>query len=118
MIYSTNINRILDQSYFTFNAGDEQRDRGNELRVASARVNDAQCARDLLEMVSQLDELEAQLERVRRSTSASNWPLAEQHVRLARVLDSYGRYGSGSLDGLSRAIGSYNQCISTSLLRS
>ena len=64
-------------------------------------------------MVGQLDELETKLASMRYDPEAQ---LDAHHVRLARVLDSYGRYASGSFGGIhvNRALGAYEQCLESS----
>uniref|UniRef100_A0A6G1SB00 Nose resistant to fluoxetine protein 6 n=1 Tax=Aceria tosichella TaxID=561515 RepID=A0A6G1SB00_9ACAR len=112
---------IFDTDFFTFNWGDPVKDAENELRVAGPQVNDTQCLKELNIMWELYDDMLATLARLKQAnetTRSSNQSLRLQgrHVRLARVLDSFGRYESGSLDGKVFLGGSYYECIGSQLL--
>lgn len=82
-------------------------------------VDEELCAQHLQYMNSLFDELyqynrniEQQADGPRNSTLDK---LDERHILLARILDSYGRYESGSFSGRRMAIGSTEQCLETQL---
>jgi peptidoglycan/LPS O-acetylase OafA/YrhL len=123
VIYTISLNTILDVDYFKFDSGDPAEDASNELRVAGPEVDDARCGRDLASMAELYDDLQARLRRARgappdnaNATAGDRLGLDGRHIRLARVLDSFGRYESGSLDGRLFLAGSYDECIGSQLV--
>uniref|UniRef100_A0A6G1SMD3 Nose resistant to fluoxetine protein 6 n=1 Tax=Aceria tosichella TaxID=561515 RepID=A0A6G1SMD3_9ACAR len=122
IIHTISIGNLYDRSFHTFNSGkglDE--DTRNEQRVAGAKVNDTKCLEELETMSNLYDDMLDTLARFRSgsdltTTSQASGSLEEHHIRLARVLDSFGRYESGSLDGKIFLAGSYQECIGSQLL--
>lgn len=78
-------------------------------------VNQELCTSHLRLMIKYLDEL-AHINDNYRKKQDSKIKIDERHIHLARVMDSYGRYMSGSLVGRSRMLGSSNECLETKLL--
>ena len=98
---------------FAYNAGDSKRDSDNTHLVAGPQVDDKLCGEQLKEMLNLLNEMEFILEQKRKNVSVQ---FEEQHFRLGRILDSFGRYESGTLSANTHLLGSYRQCIGTQLL--
>lgn len=85
----------------------------NEEKILMAQgksVDDELCGMHLHQMVQQIAEL-YELSNNKRIP-------AEEHVRLARVLDSFAHYDSGLLSGEYIFLGAYQQCITSNLLLS
>ena len=101
-LYLANLHALGDLSFFKFNSGDPTSDREHLNAVAGAQVNDDQSERELLEMAVQL--------------ARANTLDPERRIRLARALDSFGRYESGALAGNSKLLGDYNECLQSNLL--
>lgn len=91
-----------------------------ESYINGPEVDQKLCREHLIEMNSLLDELD-QINSYQRSWdrselyNSSALELSEEHILLARALDSYGRYESGVLDGRADLIGSWEQCLETKL---
>uniref|UniRef100_A0A6G1S9M1 Uncharacterized protein n=1 Tax=Aceria tosichella TaxID=561515 RepID=A0A6G1S9M1_9ACAR len=107
--------KVVNIDFFTFNSGDPEQDRKNMESVAGPQVDELKCHRHLKGMVSLLDDMNERLDK-KRSNQSATLQLEEKHHRLARILDSYGRYESGHLSGRTHSIGQYDQCIHTDLL--
>uniref|UniRef100_A0A6G1SLV5 Nose resistant to fluoxetine protein 6 n=1 Tax=Aceria tosichella TaxID=561515 RepID=A0A6G1SLV5_9ACAR len=107
--------KAIGTDFFTFNSGSPDQDRKNMESVAGPQVDELKCHRHLKGMVSLLDDMNERLVK-KRSNQSIPLRLEEKHHRLARVLDSYGRYESGHLSGRTHSIGQYDQCIHTDLL--
>uniref|UniRef100_A0A6G1S9N3 Nose resistant-to-fluoxetine protein N-terminal domain-containing protein n=1 Tax=Aceria tosichella TaxID=561515 RepID=A0A6G1S9N3_9ACAR len=118
LVYTVSLIHFFDPNYFTFNWGDPAKDAENELKVAGPEVDDAKCARELAIMSRLYDDMLDKLAKFKTAneTTRAQSTLEERHIRLARVLDSFGRYESGSLDGKILLAGSYDECIGSQLI--
>lgn len=93
--------------------------------AAGSRANNTLCGIQLKQMLAQakeLDQLVASRRIIDKQTGGNNKqqvqpkPMHERYIRLAQVLDSFGRYDSGLLLGRNSYTGSYKQCEETYLL--
>lgn len=75
--------------------------------IEGSRVNHDLCTKHLESMLGQIEQL---------NNCNSSCEISESQTRLARVLDSFGRFESGYFSGNMYSFGSYEQCISTSLM--
>jgi len=115
VIYTTGLTKIFDIDSFTFNSGDNERDLLNMELVAGDKVDDEECGHQLNKMLNLMDELRLLNENYifnhsnedSRNTRGS---LEEKYLRLAKVLDSFGRYESNHLTGRMISFGSFDQC--------
>lgn len=114
VLYSVEMKTVVNHDFFRFNSGDKRQDLENERLVAGPKVDDELCGQQLREMLSLIRQLDKKLKKRRLNP---NWPLhlEDKHIRLARVLESYGRYEPGTLSGRTHSFGSYNQCLQTAL---
>jgi peptidoglycan/LPS O-acetylase OafA/YrhL len=116
-VYLTNGHTGLDFHHYKFNSGDPKQDELNRRMAAGSEVDNEKCARHLRQMIHLADDLSARVDQMRRHRNElPAVGLEEQHFRLARVLDSFGRYESGQFGGRYHSFGLYDQCISTPLL--
>lgn len=85
--------------------------------VNGPEVNDELCSAHLYQMVRLLEEMKQinDIKRSRGRLDAASPTLDKRHIRLARVLDSYGKNPSGLLDGQSFPFGSSAECLDTKL---
>lgn len=95
------------------NLGDEETNRQYEAMAAGPDVDEVHCRLELERLLITIDEL-SNLMDAKRANLDQNY-LEEKHIRLARMLDSFGRYQGGSLTGSQHYLGSPQQCTSTSL---
>lgn len=108
LFYLTNSIRFTEFDTSRFNSGDERTDELMMELVAGGEVDEATCSRHLSQILELLDEHIEWLRMERTSNSSSG--LKEQHVQLIRVLDSFGRYESGTLLGQTQFYGSAEEC--------
>lgn len=91
--------------------------------INGPEVDQELCSSQLRQMVDLLDEL-AHINRQRSRANVSQIghltpegpTIGTEHIHLARIMDSYGRYESGTLSGRSRMFGHSEQCLETPLL--
>lgn len=100
-------------------SGDPGVQKEYESYISGPEVDQTSCKRHLGQMNDLLDEIE-QINRYHRlpdsdRSNSSALRFDERHARLARVLDSYGRYASGVLTGRTDVIGFFEQCLETKL---
>lgn len=122
LLYIINIGRIIERNHHVFNyAHNPSMNREYESYMSGPEVDQKLCKKHLVGMNALLDELE-QIVRYQRHHSAngdqsnsSALVLRRRHIRLARALDSFGRYESGLIYGRVELIGSYEQCLDTRL---
>lgn len=81
--------------------------------TSGPKVNNDTCAKQLAQMVALLEDLGRINQLKRRAMPSAR--LNESHFRLARVMDSYGRYLSGSQQLRYASFGSHEQCLRTQL---
>lgn len=115
VIHTATSNRIVILDTFKFHSGDRRQDEANKQLVAGPHVDDELCGKHLGQMVGLVDELSRKLARKRQDRNSS-LQLEEKHIRLARVLDSFGRYESGHLIGRTHSSGSFDQCTGSELI--
>lgn len=116
-IYAVSSSAGLNQHSYKFNSGEPAQDLLNERLVAGPQVDGPRCRRQLARMSHLLGQIRLKLGARRNQTGARlELGLDEEHFRLARVLDSFGRFQSGSLAGRYHALGVYQQCLATPLL--
>ncbi|CAA2977147.1 Hypothetical predicted protein [Olea europaea subsp. europaea] len=116
VIHTIVSSRVVNLDFFTYNSGDPSEDAANMDSQAGPQVDDSRCGGHLSEMLQLLDEMDAKLDARRTNSSDAPLHFNERHLRVARVLDSYGRYEAGHLSGKSHSMGQFDQCISTELL--
>lgn len=119
-VYLTNGHTGMDFHHYKFNSGRQEQDELNVKLAAGSEVNNEQCRRHLSLMVDLAADLSLIVQRMRQQNNESHADgepirLVERHFRLARVLDSFGRYESGQLGGRYHSYGVYEQCIRTPL---
>lgn len=98
---------------FTYDWGDPRKDEANMNRVVGPKFDDDLCGKQLGQMQALADDLSERTSILRTNSSSSNSApieLTDQHISLAKILDSYGRYESGRLLGKIFMPGSYYQC--------
>jgi len=115
IIYTVQATRFINTDSHRINL--QNRDLEEEIELASAGENydDKLCESDLREMITMADELSNRLE-LRRKNSNYELDLDEKYFRLARVMEAYGRYESGTLSGRVTFTGSFHQCVGTDLI--
>lgn len=108
--------RLVNIDFSTINTGDARLDLEYSKLILGSKVDETRCDIEIHKVVSLLVELD-KLNANKREFGPMNssLELQEKHIRLAHLLDSYGRYESGSLSGKVHFFGSYTQCISTQL---
>lgn len=108
--------KLGNVDFFTINTGDARLDLEYSKAILGSKVDKTRCETELQKMVLLLAELnELNANKMKFGSMNSSFELQERHVRFAHLLDSYGRYESGSLSGKTYFSGSYMQCISTQL---
>lgn len=114
IIYTVNSGRAINVATRTIDLSDEDTNREYERLSAGSQVDDKLCGEQLSRMIALLDDLR----NVTKSKQISNQKdqLQEQYIRLARVLDSYGRYSGLGLIGEFRFLGHHDLCTSSHLL--
>lgn len=112
-IYTTTTAKIFDIDIYRYNSGSRQEDEHNQRLVAGPQVDDELCGRHLEQMLALIGELGALNEQRRRAGGLNGHSdfLDSKYLRLARVLDSFGRYDSGHLLGRTMTPGAYGQCL-------
>ena len=115
IIYTSLSVKALITDYFSVNGEDANEMEQNFRSLEGPQVNADQCHWQLEQMLAQLDELEARLDN-KRHNSSFELALDERHIRLARAMDSYGRYEAGALLGKHQFLGSFAGCKSSRLL--
>lgn len=115
-IYATNIVAPLSADVLKANTGDKEIDRQIEKLAAGKNVDEHKCARHLKIMVSKLEELQHIVANQRAKFKNDTISLNESHIRLASVLESFGHYDSGVLEGRYMILGSYSQCLRSQLI--
>ena len=116
ILYAVATSPAVDVNRFKFNSGDEQQNELNRKLVAGPKVQEQLCSKHLQAMLALIDDLGARLRAKRLALGQTVAKLNESHLRLGRVLDSFGRYESGFQAGRSTSIGSPRQCSETPLL--
>lgn len=117
LIYVKSLVLMFDNDLYKINLGSNESDRLFEQYSAGKRVDDQLCGRQLASMLSQLKELNTIIDNKRqKNETASSIALEERHIRLARVLESFGRYDSGAFIGRSYFLGSYLQCSGSQMI--
>jgi len=120
ILYSTTIGLGFDLNIHQFTSGDPKTDLENRRRFAGSSVDDHNCTIELNRMLESMRQLQKKLNEARKRISGQqsrvSVGLSEDEIRLGRVLDSFGRYTSGMLNGIGRATGSPKQCKNTQLL--
>ena len=116
VLYTVGTDRVSNGDAFKFNSGDKEQDEENERLAAGPEVDDEKCGVHLRQLLGDIEELSAMLDYSRTNKSYESFDLEERHVRLARLLDSFGHYESGYLSGRLFSMGSYKQCIKTKLM--
>lgn len=122
---------ILNFDMSDINEGSAELDRQVEKSMASPRVVDGRaCGRDLGQMLSIINEMDQIVDKNRQvvqvdkvnsiddssiGSSHLQKQLEERHFRMARVLDSFGRYEAGLLSGRIFFLGSHKQCSGTEM---
>lgn len=107
---------MYDPDWFRINQGDPQKDKLYEQYSAGKVVNGQLCVKQLTSMLSQLKELNSILENKRTNNQTAPKVLKESHIRLARVLESYGHYDSGVFLGRHIFPGSSSQCSGSQMM--
>lgn len=115
IIYTATTSKLFDIDYYRFNSGDPKQDEHNRNLVAGPQVDDEQCGRHLDQMLKLVDDLRTRVARQRQEPSGQ-MGLDGRHIRLARALDSFGRYDSAHLSGRFQSLGSYEQCVTSRLV--
>ena len=105
----------INVDFYNINSGSKSRDEQLAKLVAGKQVDDKVCIEQLGEMLDLMKRFSIELEYKRRKPSF-NLNLDESRIRLARVLDSFGRYESGQLAGKNMAQGAPDQCQNSQLL--
>lgn len=98
------------------NTGDKELDKEFARQAAGARVDDELCGQHLRVMVGTAKELEIIIEAKRRNYDKTLPELEEKHFRIARALESFGRYESGVMTGKVHFVGTYLQCEGTQMM--
>lgn len=124
LVHVSKMARLQDIEVDIIDSGDAKLDIEYGEMVKGSKVDDVKCGIELEKMVSMLVELEQLIESKRKfnletfnniNNNLSSFKMQDKHIRFATVLDSYGRYQSGSLSGLTYFLGAYEQCIGTQL---
>lgn len=111
-IYTANSIRQVNTDWHKVNQIDQETNLQYSREAAGLQVNEPICRQELSKMLYLIEEL-ANITNTKRNGRLA--VLEERHVRLARVLDSFGRYQGGGLLGLNYHFGHVDQCTSTDL---
>lgn len=108
---------MFDTDFFQINLENPESNREFEQNSAGTKVDDQLCGSQLKSMLSQLKELHTVIDNKRlNNQTAPSTALEERHIRLAKVLDAFGRYDSGVFVGRSHFFGSYIQCSGSEMM--
>lgn len=115
-------NIIFTQEVYKFTSTHANSFKNNSatLEEYNRFINGPEVSQDLcklhLQLMSELLHELAHINDNHRNKKNSPLNMDQRHIHLARVMDSYGRYMSGSLVGRSRMLGSSSECLETKLL--
>lgn len=120
ILYSMYDIRFFGNGHHRYDFDDSSVRAEYESYTNGPEVDPESCTRHLSQMVGLLDELERinrnhRLPRLAEGNDSSALELTRKHILMARILNSYGRYESGVMEGLADLIGSHEQCLSTKL---
>uniref|UniRef100_A0A6G1SJQ8 Nose resistant-to-fluoxetine protein N-terminal domain-containing protein n=1 Tax=Aceria tosichella TaxID=561515 RepID=A0A6G1SJQ8_9ACAR len=123
VLYLVRSVKAISLDIFSYDWEDPHKDEINRNRVVGPKYNDDLCGKQLSQMQALADDLTERAAQLRAAnSSASSAPnsieLTDQHISLAKILDSFGRYESGRLFGKIYSAGSYYQCIWNKLILS
>lgn len=113
LIYTINSARHINVAGRMLDMGSPQINKEYTRLSAGPQVNNRLCKEQLSQMIVQLQDLRNATLRKRHFQNQDRLP--EHHIRMARVLDSFGHYEGGSMVGFPFYLGTYSQCISTHL---
>lgn len=113
---------IVDKNINQFKSSNRDVIDEYERFVNGPEVDQTKCTEHLQQMVDLLEDLETINEGWRKNRSANALELHQsapridgRHIRLAKVLDSYGRYSSAMLEGNQDILGMQVECLETKL---
>ena len=123
LIYLKHLLVGFNHQVFKFDSGQVSQDEYNlNVGVVGGRVDDLRCKQHLTSMMEQIEAFNERLAKRRahfrqanNETSKTNWKLEENELRLAKVLDSFGRYSTGFMSGRTLVWGSQQLCTETPL---
>lgn len=121
MLYLISVARIVEREHHVYNFANNPGVASEyESYINRPEVDQKLCKQHLTVMNTQLDELNQILSYQRehgpgRQLNSSAPEFQKRHVRLARVLDSFGRYESGLVYGRNELLGSYEQCLESNI---
>lgn len=113
LIYITGIINPLNYEISTFSSENAHLKQ----QTAGSSYNKQLCSQHLNSMITILEELNRITDaRRRKRLNETSLKLDESHLRLARVLDSYGRYEPSLMSGKQHFLGSYSQCQGSQMI--
>lgn len=107
------LNHPMIEKLHIYNSTDPEIIAEYDKFTSGPKVDEEICTKQLTQMVALLEDL-ARINELKKQSLPSP-KLNESHIRLARVIDSYGRYLSGSQQLRYAAFGSHEQCLKTQL---
>lgn len=117
VVYMIRAVKAFSIDIFTYDWDDPAKDRANMDRVVGPNFDDDLCGRQLAQMVQLSDELAEWSQLVRsNATGSASRRLTDQHISLAKSLDSFGSHEAGHLLGRFFYPGSYHQCLYNKLI--
>lgn len=116
VVYNVQRSRLISYNIFQTNQGNDALNELAEARAAGKLVDDELCGRHLNAMLSLMQDTERIVQDRRNASLRNARKLNETHIRLARVLDSFGHYEAGVMNGRQAFVGDHDQCQSTRLV--
>lgn len=117
LLYTHKTHSVFELEMHTLNTDDPLILEEYRQFVKGREVDQAQCSRDLQQMLNLMAEMGSIVDGMRSTTQVpeDTSRLDQRHIRLARVLDSYGRPSGGLLDGNYEEFGSPDECLDSRL---